>query len=69
VRKKTSNLIFFWIFSFQEDYHDLPLVIQDSPNLQTSLAYMFTVHEQLIGDNQYRCSSCSNRLCDADKVD
>ncbi len=30
---------------------------------------MFTIHEQLIGDNQYRCSSCSNKLCDADKVD
>ena len=29
---------------------------------------MFTIHEQLIGDNQYRCSSCSNKLCDAEKV-
>ncbi len=29
---------------------------------------MFTIHEQLIGDNQYRCSSCSNNLCDAEKV-
>jgi ubiquitin C-terminal hydrolase len=28
---------------------------------------MFTIHEQLIGDNQYRCSACSNKLCDADK--
>jgi hypothetical protein len=29
---------------------------------------MFTLHEQLIGDNQYRCSSCENKLCDAEKV-
>ncbi len=29
---------------------------------------MFTFHEQLIGDNQYRCSSCANKLCDAEKV-
>ena len=28
---------------------------------------MFTIHEQLIGDNQYRCSSCANNLCDAEK--
>jgi hypothetical protein len=54
--------------SFKEDYQDLPLVVQDSPNLHTSLANMFTLHEQLIGDNQYRCSSCANKLCDADKV-
>ncbi|CAF3335448.1 unnamed protein product [Rotaria sp. Silwood1] len=55
------------IFKRSEDYHDLPLVVQDSPNLQTSLANMFTIREQLIGDNQYRCSSCANNLCDAEK--
>ena len=52
----------------KEDYQDLPLVVQDSPNLQNSLANMFTIHEHLIGDNQYRCSSCANTLCDAEKV-
>ncbi|UJR23171.1 hypothetical protein I4U23_026191 [Adineta vaga] len=60
--KKCQN-----IFKRIEDYHDLPLVVQDSPNLQTSLANMFTIHEHLIGDNQYRCSSCANTLCDAEK--
>ncbi len=53
---------------FKEDYQDLPLVVQDSPNLHTSLANMFTLHEHLVGDNQYRCSSCANKLCDAEKV-
>lgn len=53
---------------FQEDYQDLPLVVQDSPNLKTSLANLFTIHEPLTGENQYRCSSCSNNLCDAEKV-
>ncbi|CAF1103468.1 unnamed protein product [Rotaria sp. Silwood1] len=55
------------IFKRTEDYQDLPLVVQDSPNLHTSLANMFTLHEQLVGDNQYRCSSCANMLCDAEK--
>ncbi|CAF1340533.1 unnamed protein product [Rotaria magnacalcarata] len=55
------------IFKRSEDYQDLPLVVQDSPNLQTSLANIFTIREQLIGDNQYRCSSCANKLCDAEK--
>ncbi|CAF0972981.1 unnamed protein product [Adineta steineri] len=55
------------IFKRSEDYQDLPLVVQDTPNLSTSLANIFTISEQLIGDNQYRCSSCSNNLCDAEK--
>lgn len=42
--------------------------MQDSPNLQTSLANMFTFHEHLVGENQYRCSTCANTLCDAEKV-
>ncbi|CAF1680703.1 unnamed protein product, partial [Adineta ricciae] len=54
------------VFKRIEDYQDLPLVVQDSPNLQNSLANMFTIHEHLIGDNQYRCSSCANTLCDAE---
>lgn len=29
---------------------------------------MFTLHEHLVGDNQYRCSACANALCDAEKV-
>lgn len=55
------------IFKRTEDYQDLPLVVQDSPNLLTSLANIFTIHEHLIGDNQYRCSTCKNQLCDAEK--
>ncbi|CAF1468966.1 unnamed protein product [Adineta ricciae] len=54
-------------FKRSEDYQDLPLVVQDSPGLQTSLANIFTISEQLIGDNQYRCSTCANNLCDAEK--
>ncbi|UJR25754.1 hypothetical protein I4U23_007103 [Adineta vaga] len=55
------------IFKRSEDYQDLPLVVQDSPNLHTSLANIFTISEKLIGDNQYRCSTCANNLCDAEK--
>lgn len=59
--------VFFSALIFKEDYQDLPLVVQDSPNLLTSLANIFTIHEHLVGDNQYRCSTCKNQLCDAEK--
>lgn len=75
--KRAVNLIEFsflnsismsFVGIFQEDYHDLPLVVQDSPNLHTSLANIFTIPESLVGDNRYRCSACANQLCDAEKV-
>lgn len=62
-----QNSMYCFCF-FKEDYQDLSLVVQDSPNLSVSLTNMFINREQLIGDNQYRCSECKNQLCDAEKV-
>ena len=68
-----KSLLFFVIalvkstFWFQEEYLDIPITVQGSTDLHTSLANSFIVREQLSGNNQYKCEKCNNEYRDAEK--
>jgi ubiquitin carboxyl-terminal hydrolase 40 len=73
-------LLFYFIFllynfikqfdlckSTQEEFLDLPITVQGSSDLHTSLVNSFVMREHLTGHNQYRCEKCNNEYRDADK--
>ncbi len=46
---------------------DIPITVQGSTDLHTSLASSFISRESLNGNNQYRCEKCNNEYRDAEK--
>ena len=51
----------------KEEYLDIPITVQGSTDLHTSLASSFISRESLNGNNQYRCEKCNNEYRDAEK--
>ncbi|RNA39982.1 ubiquitin carboxyl-terminal hydrolase 40 [Brachionus plicatilis] len=55
------------VFEREEEFLDLAVSVQGSPNLNNSLHNSFVIREKLEGNNKYRCEKCNNQYCDAEK--
>ncbi|CAF0830036.1 unnamed protein product [Brachionus calyciflorus] len=55
------------VFEREEEFLDLPITVQGSPNLECSLNNSFILREKLDGNNQYKCEKCNNQYRDAEK--
>ena len=51
----------------QEEFFDIPITVQGSDGLRTSLINSFQMREGLNGNNQYKCEKCNNQYRDAEK--
>lgn len=51
----------------EEEFLDIPITVQHSDSLQTSLYLQFQGREDLNGNNQYKCDIC-DKYVDAEKV-
>ena len=58
------NIHFFFI---QEEFLDLPITVQGSDGLHTSLISSYLLRENLDGNNQYKCEKCGNQYRDAER--
>lgn len=57
----------FGVWSQQEEFFDIPITVQGSDGLKTSLINSFQMREGLNGNNQYKCEKCNNQYRDAEK--
>ena len=55
------------VFQREEEFLDLPITVQGSSSLETSLINSFIMRENMDGNNQYRCEKCNNEYRDAER--